>query len=533
MTKIMDIRSRCMAILFAVSMLVLSTLTVWPADALSGNYTWQQLTGISGGDQQMWQPLAMSDNGARMALGVYGGSIYTSSNFGMSWNTTTRDWYSIDSNSDGTKLVAGVLSGYLYISTNSGLTWTERTAAGSHWWTSVAISADGTKLAAIGDDIIYTSSDSGVTWTEHPTPFFRHWTSLAMSANGVKLLVVDPVTDALATSTDSGLTWTEQNVPGGSDFSAVAISADGNKMITGTYYGYIYTSSDSGVTWVPQTGAGSRYWQSIAASKDASQVVAVDYAGPQWEGGSVYVSSDSGVTWTEQTTLGTNFWQSVTMNASGSRIAVAVPDGPVYIGTIASHIDTENIDLSALGSSEDAAVSDAAVSISSSACPAIDTPSISILDPNGVTAPEAGIRIVGGIGFSILCATPGGSSDASIELGTYYADLSKIRIYKKAGSSSSLQDITDDIHLSNRVVSGGVSATTISYTLIDGSDYDEDGLINGAIVDPLYIGVASTGQSINTVATGTLADTGDDAYLWSYGGTILLILAILVYKFWH
>jgi len=517
MTNKIQIRSGGLALLAFVSTLLLSTMVAWPAAALSGSYTWHQLTGISGGDQQMWQPIAMSDNGARMALGVYGGSMYTSSNFGTNWNTTTRNWYSIDNNSDGTKLVAGVLMGYLYTSTNSGVTWTERTNAGSHWWTSVAMSADGTKMAAIGDYIIYTSSDSGATWTEQQTPIYRSWTSIAMNANGTKLLAADPITDAIATSYDSGVTWTEQDVPGGQNYSAVAMSTDGNKMIVGTYYGYIYTSSDSGVTWVPQLAAGSRYWQAIATSNDATQIVALDYAGPLWEGGSIYVSSDSGVTWTEQVAPGVNFWHTVAMNASGSRIAAAVPDGPVYIGSIANHLDTESVNFNTLGSSGDTAVSDAALSVVSSVCPAIDAPSISVLDPSGVVAPEADVTIVGGIGFSLLCSTPGGSSDATIALGTHYADLSNLRIYKKTGSGSTLLDITDEVRLSNKTLAGGGQATTVAYTLIDGSDYDEDGVANGIIVDPVYIGVA--------------ADTGSVATLANTGGNVLVPLLVAVLLF--
>ncbi len=516
-------RSGCFIIVATVISLLVSIVATLPTAALTGSYSWNQMTGISGGDQQMWETLSMSGNGARMAMGVYGGTMYASSNFGSNWTTTTRNWYRVDSSSDGTKLVASVLAGYLYTSTNSGLTWTERTNAGSRGWTSVTMSADGTKMAAIGDYIIYTSSDSGATWTEQQTPIYRSWTSLTMSADGTKLVVADPINDALATSYDSGVTWTEQVVPGGQNYSSVAMSSDGSKMIVGTFYGNIYTSADSGVTWVQQIGSGSRYWQAVAASSDATQIVAVDHAGPLWEGGSVYVSSDSGVTWTEQAALGTGFWETVTMNASGSRVAVAQLDGFVYTGTIANHQDTESFNMDTLVSPEDNTVSGAVLSVVSSPCPAIDAPSISVLSSSGVIAPEADVTIVGGIGFSLLCSTPGGSGDATIALGTYHADLSKIRVYKKIPNSSALQDITSEVNLSNQVLGAG-DTTTISYTLIDGSDYDEDGIVNGVIVDPLYFGVASS---------ATLADTGDNHMLILLLGVTFLFgsaLTVLVYS---
>ena len=75
-----------------------------------------------------------------------------------------------------------------------------KTAASSRYWSSVASSADGTKLVAtVGYTIytasqpgaIYTSTDSGVTWTPHTSaaPFLNlNWSSVASSADGTKLV---------------------------------------------------------------------------------------------------------------------------------------------------------------------------------------------------------------------------------------------------------------------------------------------------------------------------------------------------------
>lgn len=82
----------------------------------------------------------------------------------MSWTDRTaagaRQWASITSSADGTKLAAGVWGGYIYTSTDSGATWTQQTAAGSRSWGRIVLSADGTRLAApawSGDDI-YTAT---------------------------------------------------------------------------------------------------------------------------------------------------------------------------------------------------------------------------------------------------------------------------------------------------------------------------------------------------------------------------------------
>jgi hypothetical protein len=146
-----------------------------------------------------------------------------------------------------------------------------------------------------------------------------------------------------------------------------------------------------------------------------------------------------------------------------------------------------------------ASASQAKLSVTSSICYTIDahTP----LSGGGVASPNANVDIVGGVHYDLSCVSSGGSSRATITLGSYYSDLSKLHIYKKTASSSDMQDVTGQIELTNTTDSGGNNITTLSYTLTDGGDYDEDELANGTIVDPLYFGVtkeivlASTGLS--------------------------------------
>jgi len=75
-----------------------------------------------------------------------------------------QDWFDIAMSSDGTKLAACVYKGYIYTSTDGGNTWTEQTSAGWRVWTSITMSSDGTKLAAcVRGGYIYTSTDGGNT----------------------------------------------------------------------------------------------------------------------------------------------------------------------------------------------------------------------------------------------------------------------------------------------------------------------------------------------------------------------------------
>jgi hypothetical protein len=89
----------------------------------------------------------------------------------QTWTQTSapvgQDWYSVASSADGNKLVAvSVSPGRIYTSTNSGASWVS-TSAPSLPWQGVASSADGVKLAAsVNGGGIYTSTNSGMTWMQ-------------------------------------------------------------------------------------------------------------------------------------------------------------------------------------------------------------------------------------------------------------------------------------------------------------------------------------------------------------------------------
>lgn len=103
------------------------------------------------------------------------------------------------------------------------------------------------------------------------------------------------------------------------------------------------------------------------------------------------------------------------------------------------------------------------------------------------------------------CVANGGSADATVALNAYYADTTKVRVYKTTTTPKELVDVTNQVVIKNEVINGKM-VTTISYTLQDGQDFDEDKLANGTIVDPLYIGVEANTPA--SPAGGSLASTG-------------------------
>jgi hypothetical protein len=244
---------------------------------------------------------------------------------GLTWvaRDSNRDWTTVAASADGSKLVAASNHDYLYTSTDYGATWVRQHLAPDVYkdWTGVASSADGAKLVAVANgDQIFTSVNSGVTWTARESS--RNWTSVASSADGVRLVAT---TDAgrIYTSTNSGASWTAQN-SGDRFWRAVATSADGIKLVAVEQNGRIYTSTNSGVNWTAR--ASSAGWLSAASSADGVNLAAAT------DTGDVFTSSDSGVTWNLRSNLGRAV-RGLASSADGIRWVAATEAGGVYTST--------------------------------------------------------------------------------------------------------------------------------------------------------------------------------------------------------
>jgi hypothetical protein len=212
----------------------------------------------------------------------------------------------VASSPDGTKLAAASYeaeSWGIYTSTNSGANWGLTAAVPLiGYFQSVAISADGTKLAAAGGALyqiggttdltgggeIEYSTNSGVTWHLSDASMNWEWSSIACSTNG-NFMVAAAYGDTnnnpgpVFISTNAGANWMPTTAPNLA-YGAVACSADGTKITVGCYNSYqtispnvVFSSTNSGATWVPDqtlTDAGS-----IAYSADGTKRVATTAGG--------------------------------------------------------------------------------------------------------------------------------------------------------------------------------------------------------------------------------------------------------------
>ena len=156
------------------------------------------------GRPKEWECITASSSGQYIAAVVWRGGIWTSEDYAITWTENSwiaehQQWRAICCSSDGAQLVAAANAGSIWISYDHGAEWTQIESAGAAKdWSCVACSSDGSMLAAtVNGGNIWLSSDSGRSWAEiNPTDFEntcsgnREWRSIAMSSEGTKLAAV-------------------------------------------------------------------------------------------------------------------------------------------------------------------------------------------------------------------------------------------------------------------------------------------------------------------------------------------------------
>ena len=271
------------------------------------------------------------------------GSSLVEGNYTMGWVETQPDgninknWTSIACSADGTKLVATAGADYIYTSTNSGATWTKRISAGFGSWQSVASDSTGANLAAVMLISIHTSTDYGATWTAQSVPSSDSipWTSITSNSTGTKLAAANNGLssngngDYIYTGVYSGSTWTwtQQTNPGLHRWLSIASDSTGAKLAAVFSGGNISTSSDYGATWTPQTGSGLHNWTSIASDSTGTHLAATV------SGGYIYTGVYSGGTWTwtaQATSLGLHWWSTIASSSDGTKLIAGVSGGRLY-----------------------------------------------------------------------------------------------------------------------------------------------------------------------------------------------------------
>jgi hypothetical protein len=215
-----------------------------------------------------------------MIIAIYNGHLWRSVDSGSSWSEVMTGpwicWGQLASSADGTRWVGAENNNSgtgIYISTDGGSTWAARDS--TRWWTGVASSADGVKLAAtVSGGTLYTSSNGGTNWVTRDTT--RAWQFIASSADGNTLLA-STAPGFLYVSSDSGVMWNPKSIS--TNWYGVAISGDGSKMAACAYgaSGRLYVSIDYGISWTPMLP--DRNWNYVGMSFSGNRIVATEGIG--------------------------------------------------------------------------------------------------------------------------------------------------------------------------------------------------------------------------------------------------------------
>jgi photosystem II stability/assembly factor-like uncharacterized protein len=195
-----------------------------------------------------WGSVASSADGSKLLAA--GSSLYRSENSGETWEKVGPTNYlsEVASSADGMKLFATTRDG-VFTSGDGGSSW-EKSSGVTNWCTAIACSADGSKVAMIelrSNDVysrVLHSNDSGRTWIRSGLEDPPFWSSVASSADGSRLVVVGQ-DGSVYTSEDYGVSW-RSNLAAGlnvEQWQTVASSADGKRFVAGS------AANSSGAIW--------------------------------------------------------------------------------------------------------------------------------------------------------------------------------------------------------------------------------------------------------------------------------------------
>ncbi len=274
---------------------------------------------IAGAGASGWQ---LAQNAGQAVLGnflSYGNNTWYQS------GAQALNWSSMASSADGTRMAAGIWQGTsdgVYLSANSGGSWTlSNSGKQIH---GVAMSADGTEIVGVATNgFIYLSTNSGSSWITYPNSSSAGWYCVACSASGTKV-VAGIFGGQIATNTLGGA-WGAPGspLPSTGNWTSVASSASGNTLVAADSGTGIYISSNGGASWRHKVSSSANL-VSVTASADGTKMAAVA------NGGGIYTSTNSGVNWAQQSGAPTANWSGVACSSDGSRLVAAVNGGVIY-----------------------------------------------------------------------------------------------------------------------------------------------------------------------------------------------------------
>jgi hypothetical protein len=294
--------------------------------------------------------------------------------YGENWYAvdSSRNWSSVSLSGTGQYQSAVVFGGYIYTSSNYGQTWTPRATDSNRNWRSISISSSGQYQTAVCSSIapgeyIYRSSDYGNTWIANTSgPIQQEWRSVSISSSGQFQTTVVYNPAIIYYSQNYGNNWSTSSIsPLPSNLICVSISATGETQIACGDTGYIYFSENFGglfngsvafisinyisissnalfysilyndnaflQTCILSFGQNNQYcenddtrpFQAISLSSTGQFQTTVR------NNGQIYVSRNYGQTWSTKNSV--RDWKNISVSSTGQYQTAIVDGGQIYI----------------------------------------------------------------------------------------------------------------------------------------------------------------------------------------------------------
>lgn len=260
-----------------------------------------------------------------VVVGSYAAKI--SKDKGATWTDApigaTASWETVSMSGDGRTIAVAGNPSFLWVSKDSRATWSPKST--NQFWRSVAVSRDGSAIAAVGRSGPVASVDGGATWQAVPIAADDTWTdtwhTAWVSPDGNRLMMATSH-DLLAVSSDRGKTWHSLKASTTRTSGAMSASDDGKTIAIGEG-SWVLVSSDSGATWTEH-----QVWMTLNlwVSPDGKRIVRGDGQHNRPE-----TSLDGGNTWTEDNGIDGGYWR-VSGNADGSTLVAVSYGGTVWVG---------------------------------------------------------------------------------------------------------------------------------------------------------------------------------------------------------
>ena len=255
----------------------------------------------------------------------------------------TTQWQSIGMSSDGTVIFGGA-NNNMWRSLNSGVDWDKKLPNTPWGKNGIALSRDGTKVAANSgvtgalSSVLYYSLDSTNTSFNTVTMNGGPWQGMCSSNDNQRVFVASSHSSTIGNggarySLNYGQTWNySSGLHPQADWYSIGCNGTGSIVYIGqrtddplSGHGELWRSVNSGANFSQITAAtglpvtSAQKWYSVDMSDDAIIVYAVDF-NVSGAGGFIWMSKDAGTTFSSIASAGQRKWTNIKCSSNGEHI---------------------------------------------------------------------------------------------------------------------------------------------------------------------------------------------------------------------